>query len=300
MSREIIRKEIDQIMETIAEQWDIIRAYEGKIPLIEMDIFMNNLRKLYEDICLIDKMNKTPGFDTGKIKAQITREPSIMFEPEVKTKAAEDENTFIEKPPAEEKPELPDMPAKEAAIEEPEPAQESSAEPALERKDAEMIKEEAPENEDESSEPELPATEIDASDHTTKGEQVFSPSPQQAPDLFGTPAPTLADKYQTEKKSIKDHLTENGKDDSIGNRMQQSQIGSLKTAIGINDKFLFINELFKGDLAGYNRAIELLNACGSQQEALTKLEEMRQQFNWSELSGSYLRLSDFLRRRYQT
>lgn len=298
MSREIIRKEIDQIMETIAEQWDIIRAYEGKIPLIEMDIFMNNLRKLYEDICLIDKMNKAPGFDTGRIKAQITRESSILFEPEVKTKSADTENTLAEKPPVEEKPELPDIPAAEDATEEPEPAQEATAEQAQEKQETEMVKKEASENEDENTEPVSPATEIDTSGHTEKDEQFFSPSPQKATDLFGTPSPTLADKYQTEKKSIKDQLAADGKDNSIGNRMRQSQIGSLKTAIGINEKFLFINELFKGDLAGYNRAIELLNECGSQQEALAKLEEMRQQFNWSELSGSFLRLSDFLRRRY--
>ena len=122
--------------------------------------------------------------------------------------------------------------------------------------------------------------------------------PIPAPDLFGSHAPTLADRFQTEKKSVNDHLTTEADDNSLGNRMQKSQITDLKSAIGINDKFLFINELFKGDLAGYNRAVEALNSCQTKQEAVEKINEMRNQFNWPEQSSSFLRLNDFIKRRY--
>ena len=280
MSKEIIRKEIDQIMETIAEQWEIIRAYEGKIPLIEMDIFMNNIRKLYEDLYLIDKLNKTPGLDTNRIKAQITREPSVLFDTGAKTKTVDretkNEAEIIAEAEKEPLPVTETMPAQEQFKNEPHTVIEEPihSEP---KEEFPIIKETEP---------------------TRPPEPVFRPQPASTPDLFGSHTTTLADKFQDGKKAVIDQLVKQETDNSLGNRMQQSQITDLKSAIGINEKFLFINELFKGDLAGYNRAVESLNLCHSRQEALSKLDEMRQQYNWSELSGSYLRLGDFLRRRF--
>lgn len=329
MSKEIIKKEIDQIMETITEQWEIIRAYEGKIPLIEMDIFMGNIRKLYDDFYLLEKINKTPGFDPDRIRSRITQEPAFVFELASNPKPAVSEVTeepvhhvepqTVSTSQDEEKPEqemfIPDEPA---YFSDPEQASESPRQPSLELigesvHDSATIPEpvsqlvEAPEEEPVSEilpEPPIPAVKSDTYDeepetHKARTEQpvLRKPSPAPLPDLFGS-APTLAEKYQAEKKSVNDQLAANGNDNSLGNRMQQSQIGDLKSAIGINDKFLFINELFKGDLAGYNRAIENLNACQLRQEALDKLNTMRTQFNWSENSTSLARLNEFLKRRY--
>lgn len=332
MSREIIRQEIDQILETIAEQWEIIRAYERKIPLIELDILMGNIRKLYEDLYLIDKLNKTPGFDPSKIKSQITREPSIMFETGVKPKS-------VEKPEADNSPSASgaDSATNKEPLSEPEPEQIIKSEPE------EKIQDGSGQVESEQNEP-LPNSDAGTGDQssslsgslykkdvnqdreeeiTTKQDQPSSemetarpnpqgeepvrerpiqnkPTPVSAPDLFGSQTPSLADKFQSEKKSIKDQLTisARGDDNSLGNKMQQVPITDLKSAIGINEKFLFINELFKGDLAGYNRAIESLNACGSRQEATAKLEELRGQFGWPEHATTYKRLEDILKRRY--
>lgn len=314
MSKEIFRKEIDQIMETIAEQWNIIRAYEGKIPLIEMDIFMSNIRKLYDDLYLLDKLNKTPGFDPDKIRSQITREPSIIFETGIKPKPV------FEEPESEE----PESKVKEV-VPEPEPA---AFEPEIFPEPAIIAESELKEKEFSTSETEIrseiefqisePVTleefhqqEISSEPRSLKVQdepeykpveieiaEPRKPVPTPPTDLFGNPTPTLADKFQAERKSVKDQLTPNGNDNSLGNRMQQSQISDLKAAIGINDKFLFINELFKGDLAGYNRAIENLNNCQSRDEAMKRLHEMRMQFNWSDNSNSFTRLSNFLMRRY--
>ncbi|MBE0663392.1 MAG: hypothetical protein IH597_13110, partial [Bacteroidales bacterium] len=331
------------IMETIAEQWEIIKAYEGKIPLIEMDIFMANIRKLYDDFYLLEKINKTPGFDSDKIRSRITRESSFVFEigsnpkpavNEVKEEPVHHVEPQIESSPEDEKePELemfiPDEPEN---FSHPEPASESPSEPGLdligenmpdfetdpeplsqpaeepEQELDELLGQEPEEEPEDEPDPEItpestnPAIELYHNEPETSkapAEQpvLRKPLPAPLPDLFGS-APTLADKYQADKKSVNDHLTANGNDNSLGNRMQQSQISDLKSAIGINDKFLFINELFKGDLAGYNRAIENLNACQMRQEALDKLDTMRTQFNWSENSTSLTRLNEFLKRRY--
>jgi hypothetical protein len=333
MSKEIIKEEIDILIETIAEQWEIIRAYEGKIPFIELDIFLSNIRKLYDDLRLLEKINKSPGFDPEKIKSKFTREPSFMFETGSNPKPAAEPDPQPEPiSPAEPDPEpaaiQPDQPK---PVTEPKPTsiEHAASEPEIEAKHSSVSTEEQ-ESEIETSRASVNTEEQEAKPEPTEQERLANelesepvqPSsgsdnnssfeeakeqpaepptqkkPMPAPDLFGTHAPTLADRFQTEKKSVNDHLTTEADDNSLGNRMQKSQITDLKSAIGINDKFLFINELFKGDLAGYNRAIEDLNSCKTKHEAVEKINEMRNQFNWPENSTSFLRLNDFLKRRY--
>lgn len=329
MSKEIIRQEIDHAMETIAEQWEIIRAYEGKIPFIEMDIFMDNIRKVYEDLMLIDKMNKVPGFNPERIKSRITRPPVVDAEPLEKQEppAAESkeesaittssmspaENQTAEpeagrpvqtelqagselESPVTEEPKYESDTVQEPVVEsfsEPEPLQQATEE-KLPTPDDEKNDDPVQTRDEIKIHPPKP----EITEQSAQKPEPKSLAPQPMPDLFGSHTPTLAEKFQTDKKSIKDQLAANGSDNSIGNKMQQSQVTDLKSVIGINDKFLLINELFKGDLAGYNRAIENLNVCQSRHEALEKLDEMRAQLNWHEQAASYLRLTDFLKRRY--
>jgi len=327
MSREIIRQEIDQIMETIAEQWEIIRAYEDKIPFIEMDILMTNIRELYEDLYILDKMNKAPGFNPERIKSRIAGESLLVADPVAEPDPEPGESREKSIPENKPEPHQADFADPDQMVPEqkkPEPIFEPEAKPAEEQKPLpessheenipeafdepiRKLAEEKEEKQDGFKDPEpVHTTNIDEISHSepeilkapTEKSEYKKSFPPPAPDLFGSQAPSLADKFQTEKKSIKDHLATNDNDNSLGNKMQQSQITDLKSAIGINDKFLFINELFRGDLAGYNRAIENLNICQSRQEALEKLEEMQRQFNWANQSASYLRLNDFLKRRH--
>ena len=50
-----------------------------------------------------------------------------------------------------------------------------------------------------------------------------------------------------------------GEELSIAERMQKSSISNIREAIGINEKFLFINELFNGDLGRYNKILDDIN-----------------------------------------
>lgn len=55
----------------------------------------------------------------------------------------------------------------------------------------------------------------------------------------------------------------------------------IRTAIGINDKYLFITELFKDDRAAYDEAIKKLNGCTSLQQALRYAEEeLQPAYDW--------------------
>ncbi|MDP2422969.1 MAG: hypothetical protein U1C46_10130 [Bacteroidales bacterium] len=307
MSQDIIKSEIDELFITMREQWEIIKSYEDKIPYIELDILIENVRKFYEDIYLIDKMNKAPGFDTMHIRQKITRESAIPFKA---TRPAEPEknNTtapFIVAPVA-----TPDFEGIQDAVPLPGGVQESDVENIsefpTESFDTPVIS--APNNE--------VAEQTTAVFHTKSTEKIVDEpdlhqaEQQEVPiqkdleqshpsDLFGgLPPQTVADKYRDERKTINEKLNETNGDSSLGKMMQFSQISDLKTTIGINDKFLFINELFKGDLAGYNNAINRLNACSNRNEAINLIEQMGHQFKWNLQSTSIMRLNHFIKRRF--
>lgn len=55
----------------------------------------------------------------------------------------------------------------------------------------------------------------------------------------------------------------------------------IRTSIGINDKYLYLSELFMDDKAAYDAAIKQLNTCNSLQEALNYTEsELHGKYNW--------------------
>jgi hypothetical protein len=60
--------------------------------------------------------------------------------------------------------------------------------------------------------------------------------------------------------------------------MQSKPIKDLSKAIGVNDKFLFIRELFDGNKEHYHEAIQLLNEIPDYEEAENYLKET---FDWN-------------------
>ena len=114
-----------------------------------------------------------------------------------------------------------------------------------------------------------------------------TPSSRTTFDLFSSDAEeTIADKL--------------GKQDdaSVAERMQKSHIADLRQAIGINEKFLFINELFNGDLGRYNKAIDEFNELTSQQGIDTYLLEIKIHNQWPDDSDAYIKLKTLLDRKF--
>lgn len=112
-------------------------------------------------------------------------------------------------------------------------------------------------------------------------------APKTTADLF-TGATTIADSFQS------------AEDKSIAARVIPQAIEDLKMAIGINDKFLFINELFKGSPSEYNEAIEKLNASGELHNAESSLNTYKSQYDWSDQSEAYNRLKKIVHAKYMT
>lgn len=109
--------------------------------------------------------------------------------------------------------------------------------------------------------------------------------PKTTADLFSGPT-TIADSF---------HLAE---DKTISARVTPASVEDLKRAIGINDKFLFINELFMGSPSEYNEAIEKLNTAGGMDDATMAINQYRTQFDWSDNSEAYNRLKKIVQAKF--
>jgi len=79
--------------------------------------------------------------------------------------------------------------------------------------------------------------------------------------------------------------------------MQKSQISNIREAIGINDKFLFINELFNGDLGRYNKIIDDINELPTKKGVETYLLELKIQFQWADDNEAFLKLRELIERK---
>lgn len=115
-------------------------------------------------------------------------------------------------------------------------------------------------------------------------------------DLFANQ--TLADKFKKETPSLNEKIIQGREDHTLAHKMQLKPISDLKTAIGINEKFQLVNDLFQGRIDLYNDAINRLNTCGSSYSAEGILESLKSSHNWKEETEAYGKLRTFISRRY--
>ena len=94
-----------------------------------------------------------------------------------------------------------------------------------------------------------------------------------------------------QKKSLNDIFSSSEKEyPALG-----SKIENLKTAIGLNDRFQYIRELFGNNTSKYEEAINKLNSLNKLEEAVDYLE---QNFEWKKSDAS-LKFIELIKRRYQ-
>ena len=70
INKQILLDEIRWLLEAINEQYNVIVEYDKKVPQIEFDIIMENIRKLYQDLHLFQRVD-----DPFDLPGKKTREP---------------------------------------------------------------------------------------------------------------------------------------------------------------------------------------------------------------------------------
>ncbi len=85
----------------------------------------------------------------------------------------------------------------------------------------------------------------------------------------------------------------------IAQHWENAPIKDLRKSISINERYLFINELFKGDEAFYEKSIKTLQNCNILPEATYWVDkELKTRIGWNENSEVAALFDHFIRRRF--
>lgn len=107
----------------------------------------------------------------------------------------------------------------------------------------------------------------------------------------------LNDAVAFKEESFNDRLKMDKKE--LGSMLKESPVKDLRKAIGINDRFVFINELFRGDEDMYERSIKTINAFNILPEAEYWIQrELKTKVGWNEDSETVQHFDQLVRRRF--
>ena len=100
------------------------------------------------------------------------------------------------------------------------------------------------------------------------------------------------------KTSVNDQFAEN-KLGTVGDTFKKSKIEDLRKVIRLNQKFLFMSDLFQGEKELYDKTIDKINACETFLEASLYLnEEIEEAYNWDKDSVSVKEFKELVSRKF--
>jgi hypothetical protein len=105
---------------------------------------------------------------------------------------------------------------------------------------------------------------------------------------------TLVDKIRPEGYSHINESLASPKTDLAG-KLQTAPLRRITEGIGVNDRFLFVRELFGGNSDLYNETVKILDADQTLADALKFIE---QQFDWDKKAESTRKFIQLLHRRH--
>jgi hypothetical protein len=114
--------------------------------------------------------------------------------------------------------------------------------------------------------------------------------------------PSQATAHLNETPTLEESLKVDGESTgppTVGETFYRAPIESISKSISLNQKFMFINQLFNGNAASYNEAIEELNRATSYDQARDLVSyRYAAQYLWDMSSDEVAMLVDILKRRF--
>ena len=108
---------------------------------------------------------------------------------------------------------------------------------------------------------------------------------------------SIAERYQGET-SLHERIGKNKDEKSIAQHLKKP-ISDLKTGIGLNEKFLFINKLYKGKAEVFEKDINHINALSGAEEAKNYLKSNSwSTFEWNESDEVLENFLNLIERRF--
>lgn len=251
------------------------------------------------------------------VEEEPEEEPADQEEPEVEPEEEEEVEPTVEEsevapsecvmygcPPVE----FEEVPAPEEPLEEEPTVEEEQVEPAVEEIDHEAVLslyddddeeddeqpqpiEEAEEEVEEVVEDEEPIQEVALEPEIEEEEEEVVEEEVSVPEVEEAPAQVvLGDVLSSEQTTLADNLAEQTLDVATA----ASASISLRSAIGVNDKYILLRDLFAGDADYYERAISKLDEFESLDEAMLYIYD---NFHWNPNSEGARLLMELLARK---
>jgi len=285
-----LTRDTDDLIRKVVSRYNQLYVPAGNISQLELDLMLDDLRKLYDTFKHIGHINLSLQDTINKTEVKVNSPVLSDSQPAASATSLYSENQFI---------------SPEPAIAAPQPQQETV-----------VITETEPVN---ISEPEIDLP--DEAEEELVQESEIEPEPAQniqveaaaeIPDMdipvqkkaeYRTPViteqvpATLADRFNTGSKSLSETMATSQAKSGIGSRLQFQPIADLNTGIGLNDKFSFISDLFGNSAVQYDEAIHRINKAVNLDEANWILQKYHSS-DWEQKPESLSRLKDFVKRRF--
>lgn len=127
----------------------------------------------------------------------------------------------------------------------------------------------------------------------------------ESPQQFAVPPTPVYEKQEALHEKIAPPSTASINDTlkqtkiELGESLLETPIKDLKKAVGINDRFLFINELFRGDDVMYERSIKTINSFSIFPEAEYWIKrELKLKLGWDDTNEVVKQFDQLIRRRF--
>jgi hypothetical protein len=253
-------EEMEIVLNELNEQFETIKKNEVRVPQIEIDIIRATMRRLYDSMSRLHKQKPLEQVEKGEeIKQEVVE---IKKELEIIAEVA------------------PIVP--EASVEEVAEEIVLAEEPVDLEKVTNGFQEE-----------------IDALEESVQNEFEEEEVVLEAKEkVIEKPNPSLLLQFEDEVFSVNDSVAQKETDKSLVNKLSNTRIENLKSAIGINDKFYFINELFSGNSQAYEDVIYTLNNFKRFEEAMQYTSTLKHKYDWSTETEAYQKLTHFLERKF--
>jgi hypothetical protein len=298
MNNKAILEELTRQIKTLESHIKRLKEKPEKLHDLDVEVMGDKLKEMYTLVYNLlpeEELEAHPEFGVRSSEVEKVPLVEVKPEPEIPEPKAPEMSSEFRVPSAESKEEeipkieeqvtntehrTPNTEEREAEIEiEEKNGEEASPQPSAPNPIPPAVSEQPP-----APSPEPQAPEPEPAPRPSSPETTEEPAKTTA-DLFSGPK-TIADTFQAKE------------DKSIAATVNPQPAQDLKMAIGINEKFLFINELFQGDPSVYNQAIENMNTAGGLVQAISTLDKYRAEYNWADNSEAYHRLKKIINSKY--
>lgn len=134
---------------------------------------------------------------------------------------------------------------------------------------------------------------IDDEDWEDEEDETFHIEPINEDDYEDSPmiVPAQKETPAVEQKPVME-------DNSLAAKLQRTPVTDIRAALGINDKMMIINDLFKGSVERFNKAVDALNEFPTLSGVRIYLSELQIELQWDVESLAYALLYDLVERRF--